>query len=57
MTEALLEVEDLARIVSGCSEMDAADLVKCVEEEVRSLGSGPPGDDIAMLALRPCPRR
>ena len=48
----LLEVEDVARIVAGCAGMDAADLVKCVEDEVRSLGSGPPGDDIAMLALR-----
>jgi serine phosphatase RsbU (regulator of sigma subunit) len=48
----LLEVEDVARIVAGCAEMDAADLVKCVENEVRSHGSGPPGDDIAMLALR-----
>jgi len=50
--EHLLEVEDVARIVSGCAGKDAADLVKCVEDEVRSLGPGPPGDDIAMLALR-----
>jgi serine phosphatase RsbU (regulator of sigma subunit) len=48
----LLEVEDVARIVAGCADSDAADLVKCVEDEVRSQGSGPPGDDIAMLALR-----
>jgi serine phosphatase RsbU (regulator of sigma subunit) len=48
----LLEVEDVARIVAGCAGMDAADLVKCVEDEVRSQGTGPPGDDIAMLALR-----
>jgi serine phosphatase RsbU (regulator of sigma subunit) len=50
--EHLLEVEDVARIIEGCAAGDAADLVKCVEDEVRSLGPGPPGDDIAMLALR-----
>ena len=44
--------KEVAEIVSGCSGMDAAGLVKCVEDEVRSLGSGPPGDDIAMLALK-----
>ena len=48
----LLEVDDVARIVAGCGELGAAGLVKCVEDEVRSHGSGPPGDDIAMLALR-----
>ncbi len=48
----LLEVEDVARIVEDCAGLDAADLVKCVEDRVRALGSGPPGDDIAMLALR-----
>ena len=48
----LLEVEDVARIIERCAGRDAADLVKCVEDEVRSLGPGPPGDDIAMLALR-----
>jgi serine phosphatase RsbU (regulator of sigma subunit) len=48
----LLEVEDVARIVASCAGGDAAELVKCVEDHVRSLGSGPPGDDIAMLALR-----
>jgi serine phosphatase RsbU (regulator of sigma subunit) len=50
--EHLLEVEDVARILEGCGTLDAAELVTCVEDEVRSLGSGPPGDDIAMLALR-----
>jgi serine phosphatase RsbU (regulator of sigma subunit) len=50
--EHLLEVEDVARILEGCGTLDAAELVKCVEDEVRSLGNGPPGDDIAMLALR-----
>jgi len=50
--EHLLEVEDVARLLEGCGNVDAAALVKCVEDEVRSLGSGPPGDDIAMLALR-----
>jgi PAS domain S-box-containing protein len=50
--EHLLEVEDVARIVAACAGADAADLVKRVEDEVRSLGAGQPGDDIAMLALR-----
>ena len=48
----LLEAEDVARLLSGCGPVDAAALVSCIEDEVRALGSGPPGDDIAMLALR-----
>ena len=48
----LLEAEDLARLLSGCGPGDAAALVTCIEDEVRAMGSGPPGDDIAMLALR-----
>ena len=31
---------------------DAAELIKCVEDDIRALGNGPPGDDIAMLVLR-----
>jgi PAS domain S-box-containing protein len=50
--ERLLEVEDVARLVERCAGFDAADLVKCVEDEVRGIGNGPPSDDIAMLALR-----
>jgi serine phosphatase RsbU (regulator of sigma subunit) len=50
--EHLLEVEDVARIIEGCAGGDAAELVKCVEDEVRALAPGPPGDDIAMLAVR-----
>src|SRR5215213_9926497 len=53
----LLEADDVARIIESCAGADAADLVKCVEDAVRALGSGPPGDDIAMLALRIPPRR
>jgi serine phosphatase RsbU (regulator of sigma subunit) len=48
----LLEPEDVARLLAGCDPADAASLVACIEDEVRSLGDGPPGDDIAMLALR-----
>ena len=48
----LLEPEDVARIVERAAPGDAADLVARVEEEVRSLGPGLPGDDIAMLAVR-----
>ena len=49
----LLEAEDVARLLAGCGAgSDAAELVTCIEQEVRSMGSGPPSDDIAMLALR-----
>ena len=48
----LLEAQDVARLLSGCGPVDAAALVTCIEDEVRALGTGAPGDDIAMLALR-----
>jgi serine phosphatase RsbU (regulator of sigma subunit) len=47
----IMDAGDIARLLEDCGG-DAADLVKCVEDAVRALGPGPPGDDIAMLALR-----
>jgi PAS domain S-box-containing protein len=48
----LLEADDVARMLEACDAADAAELVQCIEEAVRALGSGPPSDDIAMLAVR-----
>jgi PAS domain S-box-containing protein len=50
--DRILEAEDVARLLEDCAGGDAADLVRCVEEAVAALGTGPPGDDIAMLVLR-----
>jgi PAS domain S-box-containing protein len=48
----LLEAADVARMLEKCGGSDAVELVRCVEESVRALSVAPPGDDIAMLALR-----
>jgi serine phosphatase RsbU (regulator of sigma subunit) len=50
--DRILEADDIARLLETCAGGDAADLVKCVEDAVAALGSGPANDDIAMLALR-----
>jgi serine phosphatase RsbU (regulator of sigma subunit) len=47
----ILEAEDIAKLLEDC-DGDAADLLSCVEDAVRSLGSGVPHDDVAMLTLR-----
>jgi serine phosphatase RsbU (regulator of sigma subunit) len=49
--DRIMDAGDIARLLEDCGG-DAAELVTCVEDAVRALGPGPPGDDIAMLALR-----
>jgi PAS domain S-box-containing protein len=48
----IMDADDIARLLEGCAGGDAAELVKCVEDAVRSLGPGLPHDDVAMLAVR-----
>ena len=50
--ERILEAPDIARLLEDCAGGDAAEIVKCIEDAVAGLGSGPATDDIAMMALR-----